>query len=70
MVTCEGTDCREQQLPYYESDWPTYWQELADHLLRGGPVPVSGEFGRRVIGVLETAERSSASGQTERVPYE
>lgn len=60
----------ESEVAYEESDWPTYWQDVAAHLLRGGPVPVSGPFGRRVIGVLEAAERSSASGQTEQVPYE
>lgn len=59
----------EQMLPYLESDWATYYQELADHLLRGAPVPVSGEHGRRVITVLQTAEKSSASGHSEPVPY-
>ena len=71
LIQVDGSGKRsEQEVPYLDCDWPTYWQELADHLLRGGPVPVSGEFGRRVIGVLETAERSSASGVTEPVPYE
>ena len=59
-----------EEVPYLESDWDTYWQELADHLLRGGPVPVSGEFGRRVIGVFEAAERSAETGQTEPLAYE
>lgn len=60
----------EAQVPYLESDWNTYWQDVADHLLHGAPVPVSGDFGRRVIGVFEAAERSSASGQTEPLAYE
>jgi predicted dehydrogenase len=60
----------EEQVPYLECDWYNYWQEMADHLLRGAPVPVSGEFGRRVIGVFEAAERSSATGQTETLAYE
>jgi predicted dehydrogenase len=59
----------EQTLPYKESDWSTYYQDLADHLLRGAPVPVSGEDGRRVITVLQAAEKSSASGHSEPVPY-
>ena len=70
LVTYGEAGRREEEIPYLESDWPTYWQKLADHLLRGAPVPVSGEFGRRVIGVLEAAERSSRSGQTEEVPHE
>lgn len=69
-VTINDGQRHEEQVPYLESDWPAYWQGVADHLLRGTPVPVSGETGRRVIGVFEAAERSSASGQTETVPYE
>lgn len=70
LVTYEHGQRKEEEIPYLESDWEQYWQGVADHLLRGGPVPVSGEFGRRVIGVLEAAEKSSASGQTEPVPFE
>jgi len=59
----------ERTVPYKESDWATYYKEMADHLLRGAPVPVSGEDGRRVITVLQTAEKSSASGHSEAVPH-
>jgi predicted dehydrogenase len=70
LVNCGADGQSEQCLAYKESDWQSYWQDVADHLLRGGPVPVSGEFGRRVIGVFEAAEKSSASGQTEQLAYE
>lgn len=71
QVVTMGEDGRhEETVPYLESDWDQYWQGIADHLLRGGPVPVTGEFGRRVIGVFEAAEQSSASGRTVAVPYE
>ncbi len=70
LVTCNGEGRHEEQVPYLESDWDQYWQDIADHLLRGGPIPVSGEFGRRVIGVFEAAEKSSQSGQTELVAFE
>jgi len=70
VTTIDGDHREAQELPYEESDWDAYWQEIAGHLLRGGPVPVSGESGRRVIGVLRAAERSAMSGQTETVPYE
>jgi len=63
------TDEGERLVPYLESDWATYYRDLADHLLRGAPVPVSGEDGRRVIAVLQTAEKSAASGRSEDVPY-
>ena len=70
VVTCDDRGHHQQELPYLESDWDQYWQAIADHLLRGGPVPVSGEAGRRTIAVFEAAERSSRSGRTEAVPCE
>jgi predicted dehydrogenase len=70
LVTYGEGARREERVAYRDCDWPTYWQQVADHLLRGAPIPVSGEFGRRVIGVFEAAERSSQTGQTEPVPYE
>ena len=65
LRTAEG----EQDVPYKVSDWATYYLDLADHLLRGASVPVSGEDGRRVIGVLGAAERSARSGRSEPVFY-
>ena len=59
----------EREVPYRESDWATYYADLADHLLRGAPVPVSGEDGRRVIAVLETAEISARTGRSEPVAF-
>ncbi|HOM82354.1 MAG TPA: Gfo/Idh/MocA family oxidoreductase [Armatimonadota bacterium] len=70
LVTVGEDGRKEEKVPYLESDWEQYWQDVADHLLRGGPVPVPGTVGRRVIGVFEAAERSSRTGQTEQVPYE
>ncbi|MGC9319484.1 MAG: Gfo/Idh/MocA family protein [Armatimonadota bacterium] len=60
----------EMEVPNLDNDWDSYWQDLADHLLRGAPVPVSGHEGRRTIAVFEAAERSSQSGVTEQVPFE
>ncbi len=70
LVTVGPEGRKEEKVPYLESDWEMYWQGVADHLLRGGPVPVEGAFGRRVIGVFEAAERSSQSGKTEAVAFE
>jgi len=47
-----------------------YYYNIADHLLRGEPLMVTPESARRVIAVLEAAERSAASGRAEKVPYE
>ncbi len=65
LVTDEG----EREVPYLASDWNTYYADLADHLLRGAPCPVSAADGRRVIGILRTIEASAASGHSEPVPY-
>jgi predicted dehydrogenase len=46
-----------------------FYRDVADHLLEGAPVPISGECGRRVIGVLETAKKSAETGRSEEVPY-
>lgn len=70
MINEAGRKRGTREVTYLDCDWYNYWQDLADHLLHGGPVPVSGEAGRRVIGVFEAAERSSKSGRTEEVPYE
>jgi predicted dehydrogenase len=69
MVTIENGKRTEQDAPYKESDWVTYYQDTANHLLRGGPVPVTGEDGRRTIAVFEAAERSSKSGKTQPVEF-
>jgi predicted dehydrogenase len=59
------TAAGEREVPYLESDWSSYYADLAAHLRGHGPVPVSGQDGRRVIGVLEAAERSARSGRSE-----
>ncbi|MCC6445377.1 MAG: Gfo/Idh/MocA family oxidoreductase [Armatimonadetes bacterium] len=61
LITASG----ERDIPYKESDWITYYRDMADHLLKGASVPVSAEDGRRVIAVLETAEQSARSGRSE-----
>lgn len=47
-----------------------FYQLLSDHLLAGEPIPVTPESARRVITVLELAEKSSNSGKAEPVPDE
>lgn len=60
----------EMEVKYKEGDWPSYYANIAAHLLRGKELEVKPEEGRRVIAVIETAEKSAASGKTEPVPYE
>lgn len=58
------------EVEYKKSDWQAYYNNVADHLLRGAPLEITPEKGRRVIAIIETAERSARSGQAEKVPYE
>ena len=53
-------DCK---MPYMQSDWHGYYRNVADHLFLGEPLAVTPESARRVIGVIETAEKSSRAGK-------
>jgi predicted dehydrogenase len=59
------------KVPYSgSSEWKTYYANIADHLLRGGELKVKPEQARRVIAILETAEKSSQQGQSLTIPTE
>jgi predicted dehydrogenase len=55
---------------YKQADWQAYYRNVADHLLRGAPLEITPESARRVIAIIETAEKSSKTGQAEPVPFE
>ena len=52
------------------SQWDKYYRDIYAHLTAGAPLDVTPEQARRVIAVMEAAEKSSQSGQAEPVPYE
>lgn len=58
------------EVPYQKTNWQAYYDNVAAHLLRGEPLAVTPESARRVIAVIETAEKSAKSGVSEPVPYE
>jgi len=60
----------DSQVKYFDSDWNSFYINLGAHLCEGAPLEVTPESARRVIGVIETAEKSSKSGKAEKVPYE
>jgi predicted dehydrogenase len=60
----------EAEVRYKPSDWDAYYRNVADHLLNGAPLEITPESARRVIAVMEAAEKSSALGQAVPVPYE
>ena len=57
-------------VPHKESPWGAYYKDIADHLVRGKPLAVTAESARRVIAVMDCAERSWKSGKAVPVPYE
>ncbi len=60
----------EMEIKYKETKWAAYYRDIADHLLQGEELEVKPEEARRVIAIMEAAEKSSKSGRTEPVPYE
>lgn len=59
------------KVPYRgSSEWQTYYKNISDHLLHGAELAVKPEQARRVIAVLETAEKSSQAGHSLPVPAE
>lgn len=52
------------------SKWDQYYKDIYAHMAEGAPLDVTPESARRVIAIIEAAEKSSKSGQAEPVPYE
>ncbi|MFW6061018.1 MAG: Gfo/Idh/MocA family oxidoreductase [Phycisphaeraceae bacterium] len=54
---------RESELKPWEGNrWANFYQNVANHLIMGERLVVTAEQARRVIGVLELAERSNEQG--------
>ncbi len=62
VVSVENGDKKETAVPYLESDWLTYYQDMAAAVLRDEPLPVTGEEGRMTVAVMEAAQRSGENG--------
>jgi predicted dehydrogenase len=69
LITVTEGGLRKETVPYLDSVWYRFYEEIADHLLAGAPIPVDGECGRRVMGVIEAAKESAATGRTQAVPF-
>jgi predicted dehydrogenase len=61
---------KEQEVPFSGRPGPSFYQNLVSHLRDGAPLIVRAEEARRVIAVMELAEKSSRTHQAETVPYE
>ena len=60
----------EQTVGYHGRPGPTYYENIVAHLNDGESLIVTPESARRVIAILELAEKSSKTHQAETVPYE
>ena len=60
----------EMDVNYKPSTWEQWYPNLAAHLLNGAPLEVTPEESRRVIMVIEYAERSAAEGRSMDTPFE
>jgi len=60
----------EQEVEFKRRPGPSYYQNIVAHLQKGEELAVKPEEARRVIAVMELAEKSSRSHQAEPVPYE
>jgi len=69
MTQVDGINV-EGEVKYKESTWPLYYVNLAAHILDGAPLEVTPESSRRVIAVIETADKSAQAGKTLPAPVE
>jgi len=56
----------------FESDWMhnaviREWTHMRDSMLNDAPVPVTGDYGRKIIAIIEAAYRSNESRREERL---
>jgi scyllo-inositol 2-dehydrogenase (NADP+) len=60
----------ETNVPCLKDNQEEYYRNIADHLMNGAELIVKPEQARRTIAVIETTEKSAASGQALPVPFE
>jgi predicted dehydrogenase/type 1 glutamine amidotransferase len=70
VITYENGALVTRQVPWIDTAWDEFYPNVADHLLLGDELVIKPQQARRVIGVLEYAERSATSGRAEVFPGE
>jgi len=58
----------DSHVEYLASDWHAYYRDVANHLVLDEPLAVTPESARRVIAVIETAEKSSRARRALKPP--
>ena len=61
---------KEQTVEFHGRPGPSYYENIVAHLTKGEPLLVTAESARRVIAIMDLAEKSSKTHQAETVPYE
>ncbi|MCS7223603.1 MAG: Gfo/Idh/MocA family oxidoreductase [Armatimonadetes bacterium] len=61
----------QTEIPYQQGQWHRFYENLADHFRTGAPLAIAPEKARRVIAIMEMAEKSSRQGgRPLPIPYE
>ena len=58
-----------KNITVFKNSWSNYYRNIADHLLLGEELICKPEEGRRLIGVIDAAQKSSEIGRS-LVPFE
>lgn len=59
----------EMKVPFRQGEHAKYYENIAAHLLDGAELIVTAEDARRVISIIEYAERSAKSGKPVKPPF-
>jgi predicted dehydrogenase len=68
-VRKEGDQTTTSEGPNVDAQWHRYYQNLADHLVKGKPLIITPQWSRRMIHILDLATRSAEQGVTLRAKY-
>ena len=68
VITYENGALVRREVPWTATGWNEFYLNVADHLLLGDELVIKPQQARRVIGVIEYAERSAKSGKPEVFP--
>ena len=61
---------KEQKVGFKGRPGPRYYENIVAHLNDGTPLLVTPESARRVIAIMDLAEKSAKTHQSETIPYE
>jgi predicted dehydrogenase len=60
----------EMKIPFLPGEHQKFYENIAAHILDGAKLVITAEDARRVIGIIEYAEKSAKAGKALKIPYE